>query len=117
MRILVALLTVVLFASVAPAQQKKGEDPNRSVQGVVTGPDDQAVVGAIVKLTNTKTLQIRSFVTQEGGSYHFQGLSPDIEYQIQASDQKAGTESSSKSLSPFDSRKQATINLKLQAKK
>ena len=66
---------------------------------------------AVVQLKNTKTLQIRSFITQEDGSYHFAGLSTDVEYQLKADHEGATT--SWKTLSVFNSKKTAVINLKL----
>jgi hypothetical protein len=115
-RIWLVLLAVSLLAG-APsgfAQGKKKGDPNRSVQGVVTSSTDDAVSGAVVQLKNTKTLEIRSFVTQEKGAYYFHGLSPDIDYELKADYQ--GAASGTKTLSSFDSRKEAIINLKLAKK-
>ncbi len=112
----VLLAVLVLFGS-APAfaqGRKKAEDPNRSVQGVVTTDTEQPAVGAVVQLKNTKTLEIRSFITKDHGSYYFHGLSPDIDYELKADYQ--GASSGTKTLSSFDSRKQATINLKLNKK-
>ena len=45
---------------------------------------DNAVVGAVVQLKDTKTLQIRSFITQDKGEYHFAGLSTNIDYELKA---------------------------------
>jgi len=106
---------LVLAAWPAPAQQQKGSDQTRSVQGVVTGADDKPAAGAVVQLKNTKSLQIRSFVSKEDGSYYFHGLSPDVDYELTA--RTADAASSTKTLSSFDSRKQAVINLKLNPKK
>src|ERR1041385_1811148 len=109
---------LLMFAPGLSAQgKKKKADPTRSVQGVVSAADDSAVKGAIVQLKNTKTLQIRSFITQDNGAYYFHELSPDVEYELTAEDQKNGTSSSTKKLSSFDSQKVATINLKLNPKK
>ena len=97
------------------AASKKGEDQNaRSVQGTVTDAADQAIDGAVVQLKNTKTLQIRSFITKEHGAYYFHGLSPDVDYELKAEYQ--GQPGPKKTLSTFDSRKQAVINLKLAKK-
>jgi hypothetical protein len=87
----------------------------RSVQGSVTAQDDSLVSGAVVYLKNTKTLQIRSFFSQKDGSYYFHDLSPDIDYELKA--EYNGASSGAHTLSSFDSRKQATINLKLNPKK
>jgi len=83
----------------------------RSVEGVVSGADNKAVVGAVVQLKDTKTLQIRSFITQQAGAYHFAGLSTNVDYEIKADHE--GASSGTKTLSVFDNRKVATINLKL----
>jgi hypothetical protein len=110
----VALLSGAAFLASAPAfaQSKKGEDQNvRSVQGTVTDADGNAVEGAVVQLKNTKTLQIRSFITKDHGSYFFHGLSPDVDYELKADYQ--GASSPTRTLSSFDSRKQAVIDLKL----
>ena len=112
--VLLAVL-VLLCSSPAFAQgKKKADDPHRSVQGVVTSAGDEPIVGAVVQLKNTKSLEIRSFITKEDGTYYFHGLSPDIDYELKAVYQ--GSSSGNKTLSSFDSRKEATINLKLNKK-
>ena len=83
----------------------------RSVQGVVTNNADAPLEGAVVQLKDTKTLQIRSFITKQNGTYHFHSLNPDIDYELKADHQ--GATSGSKTLSSFDSRKSAVINLKI----
>jgi hypothetical protein len=109
----VAWAAVLLVAAAAFAQ--KNEDANtRSVQGVVTTAEESAVDGAIVQLKNTKTLQIRSFVTKDGGAFVFQGLSPDVDYELKA--EHRGNSSPTRTLSSFDSRKKAVVNLKLNRK-
>ena len=111
-------LFLLLFASPALPQgnkPKKGEPQQRSVSGVVTAADEQPVVGAVVQLKNTKTLQIRSFIAKEGGTYYFHGLSTDVDYELRADYQ--GAASGTKTLSSFDSRRDAIINLKLNPKK
>lgn len=117
-RFAVATLTLVLLIAPAGfAQGKKKADPTRSVQGTVTMADETSVKGAVVQLKNLKTLQIRSFITQENGAYYFHELNPDVEYELTAEDQKSGTSSATKKLSPFDTQRLATINLKLNPKK
>ncbi len=114
-----AALAFLLAACITPIQakdEKKNKDTNvRSVQGTVTDQNDQAIDGAVVQLKNTKTLQIRSFITKDHGSYYFHGLSTDADYELRA--QFHDDSSPVKTLSSFDSRKQAVINLKLEGKK
>jgi hypothetical protein len=109
------LLTVCLFGLLAvgaPAQTKQNAGKTvRDVQGVVSDTSGKPVAGAIVQLKNTKTLQIISFITKEQGDYYFHGLSPDIDFELFA--EASGKASPTRTLSSFDSRKQAVINLKL----
>jgi hypothetical protein len=108
------LMGVALFTMAAGllAQKKEKGDSNvRSVQGAVRTADDAAVVGAVVQLKDMKSLQVRSFITRDDGNYHFQGLNPNVDYELKAEFQ--GTSSDTKTLSVFDSRTKAIINLKL----
>jgi len=107
-------LVVLLLLVCAPASFAQKDSPTRSVEGVVASAEDSPVVGAVVQLKNMKTLQIRSFITKEDGTYHFFELSPDVDYELKADFQ--GASSGSKTLSSFDSRKKAIINLKLNKK-
>src|ERR1700722_18173256 len=93
------------------AQPKNDDNTTRTVEGVVTNAANQPVAKAVVQLKNTKTLQIRSFITSDGGSYHFAGLGTDVEYQVKAVHD--GVSTSWKTLSVFDSRKTPVIDLKL----
>ena len=115
-RIIVALVAAVALAGAvtmpAYAQNKDSDErQTRSVQGVVTNDAEAPLEGAVVQLKNLKTLQIRSFITKQNGTYHFHSLSPDIDYELRAEHQ--GASSGSKTLSSFDSRKTAVMNLKV----
>ncbi|MEO7651944.1 MAG: carboxypeptidase-like regulatory domain-containing protein, partial [Bryobacteraceae bacterium] len=115
-RWLLAVLVVAITSASLLAQKKKGEEDNfRMVQGNVTDVLDNAVQGAVVQLKNSKTLQVRSFITQDQGTYRFQALDPNVDYTLKAEFQ--GAASQVRTLSSFDSRKQPVINLKLEAKK
>ena len=83
----------------------------RSVQGVVTDSSGKPVAGAVVQLKDTKSLQIRSYRTETDGSYHFAGLSTNVEYKLEARSESAT--SSKKTLTVFNTDKVATVNLKL----
>src|SRR2546430_1163852 len=113
------LLLLVMMAAVAVVQpllaQGKQDSTPKSVQGVVTDATDKPVEGGVVQLKDTKTLQVRSFITKSDGVYHFHGLNPDVDYELRADYQ--GASSSSKTISSFDSKKQAVVNLKVDSKK
>ncbi len=107
---LTALLALAMAAGAADKKDKEAAN-ERTVQGVVTDAHDQAVNGAVVYIENKKTMQVRSFITKDQGAYYFHSLSPDVDYQLHA--EFSGSSSPNKTLSSFDSRKQATLNLKL----
>jgi hypothetical protein len=109
--VLVRGVALVLFAAILLAQPKNDDSTTRTVEGVVTNAANQPVAKAVVQLKNTKNLQIRSFITPDDGSYHFAGLGTDVEYQLKAD--RDGVSTSWKTLSVFNSKKTAVINLKL----
>ena len=113
--VLVTVLAVAC-AGLLPAQNKKDKDDStaRSLQGQVVDPDDKPVTGAVVQLKDTRTLQVRSFITQDNGEYRFSGLRTDTDYEVKADHN--GLTTDPKRLSNFDSRKIATVNLKLNKK-
>jgi hypothetical protein len=115
-RLFAAAACVLLLSAGAAWAAKKDENANiRSVQGVVNNAQGEAVNGAVVQLKNTKTLQIRSFITRDNGTYYFHGLSTDVDYELRADFD--GASSRERTLSSFDSRKQPVVNLKLEPKK
>jgi hypothetical protein len=115
-RVCMVLLAALLFcAAGAFAQKKNKQDQTRNVQGTVSAADGTVVNGARVYLENTKSLQVRTFYTQNDGTYYFHELSTDVAYKLRA--EFDGSESPTRTLSSFDSRKDAVMNLKLNAKK
>jgi hypothetical protein len=106
---------VYLFTALLTyGQERRAKEDSiatRSVLGMVTDASGSPVAKAVVQLKDTKSLQIRSFITNPDGSYHFAGLSPNVEYQLKAEYQ--GAFSGKKTLSVFNSKKSVTINLKL----
>ena len=104
------VVAVVLQSGSALAQSKKDKGPaERTVSGVISTEDGKAVAGAVVQLKNTKTLQIRSFISKDNGEYFFNGLGTDVDFEITA---KSGEMVSPKRvLSSFDSRKAAILNI------
>jgi carboxypeptidase family protein len=108
------LLSASLFAQSKSREERRAEANSRAVQGLVTGADDQPVTGAVVQLKDMRTLQVRSYITQSDGAYHFSGLRMDIEYQVTA---KSGEATAGpRTLSIFDTRRDAIMHLKLDKK-
>jgi|SRR5580704_10370180 hypothetical protein len=113
-RTVLAAVLAMACAGLLPAQKNKDDATARSLQGQVTDPDDKPVAGAVVQLKDTRTLQVRSFITQANGDYRFSGLRADTDYEVKS--EYSGMTSDNKRLSNFDTRKIATINLKLNKK-
>jgi hypothetical protein len=81
----------------------------RSVEGKVFGAEDAPLSSAVVYLQDSKTNNIKSFISTQDGSYRFGQLSSEVDYQIWAEYQ--GKKSERKNISSFNSRKQLVIDL------
>ena len=99
----ISLVALTLWVFVACGQQF------RTVRGTVKDHNGHVLSGAIVQIKDRTTLQIRSFVTQNDGAYHFGDISADITYHLRA--KYAGLSSPEKILSKFHSETMAVVDL------
>jgi len=90
---------------------KKKAAAERPLSGFVTDANDKPIVGAVVQLKNTRTLQVRSYITHDKGDYFFSGLNKDVDYEVKA--QSNGHTSPVRKLSSFDTKTQPVINLQI----
>ena len=98
--------------STGPPPPEKQKGPQlRSVSGRVTGSGDTPLKDAIVYIKNTHTLAVKTYIADAAGNYQFNGLLPNTDYEIFA--ESKGNKSNTRTLSLFDSRKDVTINLKI----
>ena len=111
---LLGALAVAMLLCSAFAKDQSSDTGTRTVEGVVTGADSHPVTGAVVQLSDARTLQIRSFITAEDGKYHFAGLSTNDNYELHA--QFNGASSGQRRLDVFNPRKLVKIDLKLKRK-
>ena len=107
--VLVAGVSMLVLGKATPAWGQQQQ--TRSLQGQVIGDNDAPLAAAVVYLKNTKTLAVKTFIADKDANYRFNALSPNVDYEVYA--EKDGKKSETKTLSSFDSRKQATINLKI----
>ncbi len=98
----------------APVAGPAGTPITRSIEGTVLDAHGSPVPRAVVLLKDTKTLQVRSYLAQNDGKYHFYGLSSDINYELRA--QANGLTSLIRTVSVFESHRLVTLNLKLKKK-
>ena len=76
-----------------PLIKKKDKAPtSRDLAGKVTDPSGQAIEGALVTLTNTKTNAKTTYITKKDGRFSFDDLSLTVDYQLQARFKDAVTE-------------------------
>lgn len=110
---LTALLAVL--NGVAFAQASKKEPQLRSVRGMVTDKAEKPIENGVVFLKNLRTNIVISHFSDDQGNYRFTGLDPNVDYEVYA--EFDGEKSASRTLSPLDSRKEITLNLKVDKKK
>jgi hypothetical protein len=95
--------------------QRSASPQARTIEGTVLDNAGKAVPGAIVQIEDLKSLQVRSYIVQQDGKYHFHGLSSDASYQLHA--QSNGLVSGSKTVTVFNNGRTVVVNLKLGVKK
>jgi hypothetical protein len=114
-RLLLISAAVLMLCALLCAQSKgkKSEDAAapRELIGSIVDKGGQPAPGAVVFLKNTRNLAVSTYITAEDGAYHFNNLSPDVDYQVRA--ESGGRKTETRTLSSFDAHKQARINLKL----
>lgn len=109
----ITVAAIVLAAGLAHAQGR-GAQGARNLAGHVISSANQPLHGAVVYLKNTKTLAIKTYISEPDGSYRFSALSPNVDYEVYADYQ--GAHSDTKTLSAFDNRKQVEITLRIRGK-
>jgi predicted secreted protein len=97
-----------------PVVGQAGTPRIRTIEGTVLSSTGAPVSGAVVLLKNAKTLQVRSFIAQQNGTYRFYGLSTDVNWELRA--EKDGLTSKTRTISVFDSHVKVRLNLKLDKK-
>lgn len=108
-RVVLGLAAVLMVSLAAVSQDRAGG--LRTVTGHVLNNQDQPLQKAVVHLKNTKTLVIKTYITEPDGTYRFSALSPNVDYEIYA--EFNGQRSVIKTLSAFDSRKEVNLTLKI----
>ncbi|HTK95310.1 MAG TPA: carboxypeptidase-like regulatory domain-containing protein [Terriglobales bacterium] len=110
------LAVVALLAALAFALPPKEKPPlTRNLAGFIYGQGDTPLTGAVVYLKNSKTLAVKSLYSGADGSYRFNALSPNTDYEVFA--EYKGKHSDTKTLSSFDSHTDARINLHIDVAK
>lgn len=113
------MLTIALGAvavlPIAAQGDKKAEAQLRTVHGSVLDKDETPVPSSVVYLLNAKTQAVKTYISDDAGAYRFSGLDPNVDYEIHA--EHDDLQSSTRTVSSFDSRKDIEVILKLAHKK
>lgn len=112
-RALWLVLFLALNASVF-AQAPKKDTQLRSVRGVVADRDEKPIPNAVVFLKNLRTTTVISHFSDDEGDYRFTGLDTNVDYEVFA--QFNGQKSATRTVSALDSRREITLNLKVDRK-
>ncbi len=112
--IFLSVSACALAMAVEP-QKKSGSEPMRALTGHVLGSQNEPLEKAIVYLKNTKTLAIKTYISDADGSYRFPVLMPNIDYEVHA--EFNGEHSDTKTLSGLDTRKQLDVTLHVHTQK
>ena len=83
----------------------------RVVQGRVLDKKDAPIIGAVVYLKDTRSLSVKSYLTDESGRFHFGQLADGADYEVWA--EQNGKRSSSKTISQFNSKLDIQFTLKI----
>ena len=98
------------------SEPKREKPPEfRTLTGVVLDKADSPLKDAVVYLKNRKTKAVTTYIANAEGGYRFPNLSRTADYEIYA--ELKGQKSPTKTLSSFDSRTNAKINLYIEVKK
>jgi hypothetical protein len=108
----IVLAAVFLLCFVAAFAQSAGM---KTLTGRVIDAADAPLSSAVVYLQDSKTNNIRSFISAKDGAYRFGQISADTDYTVWAELQ--GKKSGTKSISSFDSKKQLVLDLKIKTDK
>lgn len=119
MRKIPVLLVLIIFSAMILAQASalvaKDKDTSKTILGLVVDRDDKPLEGAVVYLKDTKSLAVKSYISDAKGEFHFRGLSPNVDYEVHA--EHKGSSSKTRTISSFDSRTNNQMTLKIEPKK
>lgn len=114
-RIVWICLSLLVFAGFVRSQDSKKETQLRTVTGIVMDKSEDPLPGSVVFLKNIRTNAVISRFADKDGNYRFSGLDPNADYEVHA--EFGDSKSTVRTMSALDSRREMTLNLKVDKKK
>lgn len=109
--IAICSLVMALLATPGAFAKNKDTTPGRLLTGKVLDKQDNAVVNAVVYVTDTRTRAVKTYIVGPDGTYRFPALGTNVDYEVYA--QSKGKTSDTKRMSQFDDRKVVDILLRI----
>ena len=109
--IAICSLVMALLATPGAFAKNKDTTPGRLLTGKVLDKQDNAVVNAVVYVTDTRTRAVKTYIVGPDGTYRFPALGTNVDYEVYA--QSKGKTSDTKRMSQFDDRKVVEILLRI----
>lgn len=108
------LLVCAAVACLLPlAAGQRSQIASRGVSGRVVNAENQPLAKAVVYLKDSKSLAIRSYITQQDGTFRFSGLAQNVDYEVYADYE--GGHSQVRTISAFDEHQQVECTLKIRS--
>lgn len=93
-------------------QERNGK---KNLSGQVADKQGKGLAQAVVYLKNKKTLEVKTFISNDQGNYRFNSLDADTDYAVHA--EYRGAVSRDRSVSSFDDRKEVYLLLEVDTSK
>jgi hypothetical protein len=100
---------------IAMAHGQQRGPVRRTIEGKVHDKNDAPLKGAVVYLKDSRTLAVKSFISDDDGVFHFGQLSQNTDYELYA--EFEGKRSKSKNISSFDNKNDFNFTLKIETDK
>ena len=99
---------------VAPQMSAQTKPKERTIDGKVTNKAEAILPGSVVFLKDTKSLNIKTYICDDAGHFHFGSLSQNTDYDLWATSN--GVKSNTKSISSFDDKNSYFFTLTVASK-
>ena len=111
-RAMAAMLPVAFLLAVSLVL---AQGDSRTVRGTVVDKSENPLASAIVHMKNTRTMDVRTYITDDSGTFRFSGLDPHVDYELHA--ERDSLTSNTRTISNFDTRKEIIVPLKVDKEK